>query len=981
MSMIPIEANMEGWGRLQVVINGVDRTFYRGIPTIVESWSFAEPFGDSSCILRFPGITSYEQLDNLPFRDFQNVDIWRVNEDNERVGVLWEGFIASTTDDLTPTENGLTVECVGALHQADFFLKVPSFGFYAVDTATAIVTEMNARRAKYGGRWAQMPSFQVSNNLTRANGSYNKLLTEWAAELLATSFTPAFMYPGGEAFAIQCTDKGYWIMDNYGSIISFGERMPNYGSVSWLTAVAVHLANPSRDERFRHDLAINPDGTHAVSIARDGNIISHGEEFRAPFQPRSFNFLPPVNYRPNGDQYVAIEITPDGQGIWACDNYGRVYTWGNATYHGGSPSLASGDRIIDMAVTPDGSGYRLLSWRGAVYSYGSATTFFALPTDNFPNILYTAIECTNDGGGYWVLNGRGEIWARGNATNLGMPGPIDYTYYNYKDMCRSAGGNGYAVVRNDGRVHVYGDQPYHGSAEMDYSTNAGGNVHQYTMVKAAGRVPIIRVKDTWTVHWETRVGTPGITHSLTRDRTQTPNVFYGSGTDLNFCSWRNTKYPNAYPFSSGTLNPPPWPGYVFGQLINQDAPAVLEWQRQMQAKGWGLVPDGVFDGYDADVCRLFQKQAGLPVHGLVDNPTWQATFEVGSQAGHSKSRITGAGLFEGAYIAPLAADTRVDPFLYSVDGSIRGANPNANFNEVMRVETYHNFGENSSKFEAIQQSNIEMKRNLDPGYIGTITLATDPEYGSRFNMRAGQNLLYKDYRGRDELFHIAGVEVDAQNLTVTLTVDTKARDMNALATVMERERTIAEWPLQPHRMNSKSKQIKDGPIWDCESSAGFIPRFRVLGQTWNVVRIPVGDLGTVVKTEFKTTGPASAFSVAFFDKAVTAAQLNAVSTLGPGADPDYYEDFPDGMGLLIAWGAKDQMAGFYPRAESDGTDDDPVPVTGDMVEVSDWNYWCAEPPWLYVAVWPENTCYIEGRIYPGQEGGFNLASQLAIAMP
>lgn len=92
----PSSVITESWGRLQIVINNVDRTFYRGVPTVVQNWSSAEPFDDKSLTLKFPGVTSFETEASLPFKDFDSVDIWLVDEDNVQVKRLWEGFVASS---------------------------------------------------------------------------------------------------------------------------------------------------------------------------------------------------------------------------------------------------------------------------------------------------------------------------------------------------------------------------------------------------------------------------------------------------------------------------------------------------------------------------------------------------------------------------------------------------------------------------------------------------------------------------------------------------------------------------------------------------------------------------------------------------------------------------------------------------------------------------------------------------------------------
>ncbi|MGW8178493.1 MAG: hypothetical protein ACWGQW_06980, partial [bacterium] len=129
MAYEPSSVIVETWGRLQVLVNYRDLTKWRGIPTIVEGWTSSEPFSDKTMTIRFPGVTSFEDYNDLPVADFENININLIDENNNYVKTLWEGFIGAGTDELQPDSNGLTIECVGALYQIDFFTKVPNFGF------------------------------------------------------------------------------------------------------------------------------------------------------------------------------------------------------------------------------------------------------------------------------------------------------------------------------------------------------------------------------------------------------------------------------------------------------------------------------------------------------------------------------------------------------------------------------------------------------------------------------------------------------------------------------------------------------------------------------------------------------------------------------------------------------------------------------------------------------------------------------------
>lgn len=77
------------------------------------------------------------------------------------------------------------------------------------------------------------------------------------------------------------------------------------------------------------------------------------------------------------------------------------------------------------------------------------------------------------------------------------------------------------------------------------------------------------------------------------------------------------------------LRPPagvPWPGRVleFPPLLRGED--VETWQRQMRARGWPVVVDGLFGPESREVARKFQREKGLKASGKVNRSTWEATW-------------------------------------------------------------------------------------------------------------------------------------------------------------------------------------------------------------------------------------------------------------------------------------------------------------------------------------------------------------------
>lgn len=165
-------------GRFQLVVSklsqggkSVDVTTFRGVPTSLDSFSNADPFGDSTATFTFPRITMFDDLDSVEIGswlgDYSNVDLYWVpaqprndtlypNEppiinaltglpdvitplslvqilDGVRhpIGVarikVWEGYIASMEFSSDETAANLQIQCQGALFQVDRYLQKPFY--------------------------------------------------------------------------------------------------------------------------------------------------------------------------------------------------------------------------------------------------------------------------------------------------------------------------------------------------------------------------------------------------------------------------------------------------------------------------------------------------------------------------------------------------------------------------------------------------------------------------------------------------------------------------------------------------------------------------------------------------------------------------------------------------------------------------------------------------------------------------------------
>lgn len=908
---------VEDWARPQVVINNEDVTYYRGAPVQIGGWTKNEPFGDATATLRFPQITSLEALPAF-LLDNADVDIWGIRPDGSRF-IIFEGLWTSEDSELSETDDGLTITVVGALYQHDFYRKPPELRRYSGwdDDIAYLLSNLMSPDQKPALRTMPLIIPGLAGVAYGQRGSWDNALTGYAQSLLAIGTNSGLPQPGEPIVGIvgKPGGGGYWLVGGKGSVLAFGSAR-YFGS-----AVGLTLNEPASG------IAPAPSGNGYWFVARDGGVFTFSYEV---------GYQGGLGSSPPATDVEAIDAMPTGQGYAMVDEAGEVFNFGNSVYYGGpNGSLTAFDKAIDICMAPGGTGYIVVTHFGYVYAYGSASYFGGV---NSSAIRIVAAAMRPQGDGYWLLRDDGYLYGYG-AASAAVPNQLVPISVKAADLSVTPSGAGLWVTDEIGGVFALGDATYHGSVP-----DGGGHVTQWTIGKQPGRQPILKIKNVWDVQWHVACADQGVSHKLTRDTLMSPNVLYGEGIDPEGCIWRNTRYPNynaeAAPVFGGTT-----------LTIGSTHGDVIKWQRQMRGSGWtDIIEDGVFRHRDSNVARAFQNQAGLTETGTVNAQTWAASFQVGSNAGD----------LNASYYAPLASASAVDPNLYNAKGDVIGANPDFNRN-VARIEGYDNYGAQVTKWEGTVSAQGRLDRDYPATYFGTLTLRIDPEEGSRFGIEPGDNIVYRFFRGNNPQFHIAQVEVNWDDGSVTLTVDTRARDMLTIAVMQQRLRDTANPANNPSASGRQSQQMEDRKItWDCESGAGIIPYHAISGGLWNVLRIPCGEYGQVNASDFVVDTPAR-MSVAVFNKAVTPNMLASM-----GATPfeqDYWEgDFWEDWGLLMAWGGKDQAGGFYPGQESEGD-----PVTGRLLDDAQWNFEAITPPWLWVAMWVESptTNYISGRLKPG----------------
>ncbi|HXM59548.1 MAG TPA: RICIN domain-containing protein [Terriglobales bacterium] len=166
-------------------------------------------------------------------------------------------------------------------------------------------------------------------------------------------------------------------------------------------------------------------------------------------------------FRSANRSIMAAAASPRGDGLWAVDDQGAVWTAGN--------TVSYGDAMHDsrytptgIAATPSGNGYYIVMNNGGVHARGDAV-FYGSTGGNRPgghDLVGIALshDITGAVNGYWLVGSDGGVHTFGNALSLGSTGgsPGRGAVSN---ITGRSDGRSYAWVYADGRVGKSGDAP------------------------------------------------------------------------------------------------------------------------------------------------------------------------------------------------------------------------------------------------------------------------------------------------------------------------------------------------------------------------------------------------------------------------------------------------------------------------------------------------------------------------------------------
>ena len=360
--------------------------------------------------------------------------------------------------------------------------------------------------------------------------------------------------------------------------------------------------------------------------------------------------------------------------------------------------------------------------------------------------------------------------------------------------------------------------------------------------------------------------------------------------------------------------------------------------------------------------------------------------------GSSKSGSEWHGTFldpewGGPRTQPLAYDPAVHGYDEVGDGTLTLDTARRD-STLIRIEEFHSFGQGITRETAKAIAETYRLRIADAGYTGTIRLESDPCAGtldgSRFKMKVNQNVRLYNFAGLTGglLLHVSGVDVDWASGTVTLTVDSKARDRNTVE-ALETHEPEAYDPWLPTQDGKATNIINDSVApWDYDGGSGYFPGditngfyyidpaafIAVTGRTWTTFAFLASERDTITTT-LAQLNAAEQFGLYLFNRPPNMDQLPA-EPLAEGAWDNRAK--PDGQ--IAGWGRwitgqEQQAAGYGMGTQTQGD-----PKTGTLIDYGDWQYnhddvpeASRQPMFLWGAIWIDavGTFHLNGQLVRG----------------
>ena len=175
------------WGRLQLIINGHDRSRPRGMPFVPLTDRHDEPFGDADASFAVPGITEFDDPASFGLVPLAPMRLRR-KDPSGVFHILYEGCIASVEPD---EGQGVVVHCIGALYRVDLIKDPPKLWTIPQDLGHAICWLFN--------HWQNRYNLHIGRTA---------VVTTGIAGAAGADFSPAVLGSVQDKLAMMTTDDG-----------------------------------------------------------------------------------------------------------------------------------------------------------------------------------------------------------------------------------------------------------------------------------------------------------------------------------------------------------------------------------------------------------------------------------------------------------------------------------------------------------------------------------------------------------------------------------------------------------------------------------------------------------------------------------------------------------------------------------------------------------------------------------------------------
>lgn len=180
----------QDYARFQVVVEGVDITYYAGAPLPIPQWTRTEPFGSAEATIEVPQLTPFHALPAWCVPG-ANVDI-RLRR---LTGAILSRFAGVVSTFGHRADRGVfTLECHGVLFVDDLQLRAPAFLTTPRDIGAVIADVLTSTISRRHGAVAPV----ATGCLTSVLGGWEPRVTGYIQQLLSTAVT------GGRQWTVKC---------------------------------------------------------------------------------------------------------------------------------------------------------------------------------------------------------------------------------------------------------------------------------------------------------------------------------------------------------------------------------------------------------------------------------------------------------------------------------------------------------------------------------------------------------------------------------------------------------------------------------------------------------------------------------------------------------------------------------------------------------------------------------------------------------